>query len=332
MLRESWYVACATSRLASNPLPVRVLDQDLVVYRDNDGSPHALLDRCCHRGVKLSLGRVADGNLACGYHGWRYNGTGRCVLVPSLPADFRIPKALGVPAFTCKEQDSYIWVWMGQGDAQPTEPPRIAEFDQYQWRQGVSSMACSATMLIENQFDCAHPAFAHEGTHPSYFASKVGGMREYSFEVRTTADGIVAFYPPTDSADEPIPEDYTSLTRLELPSRVCIHQRMWRVDFFVLVHIVPTGASTCRMEWLQRGKKGDTGVTWVDRETRLIEQDRLLLESAQPAYDGGEKFERSVAADVVTVMVRRVMTLAGKGRWMQDRHVIPRRHIVHLRG
>lgn len=331
MLREGWYVACAASQLGEGPRSVRVLDQDLVVFRDGGGCSRALLDRCCHRGVKLSLGRITDGSIACGYHGWQYDGTGRCVLVPSLPMSAAIPRALAVPSFPCVEQDSYVWVWMGEGEPMPSSPSRIEHLEDYAWTQGVSPMRCSATMLIENQFDTAHPAFAHAGTHPSYFLSRVTGRQEYSFEVRTTEEGMVAFYPITESDQDPIPSEYKTLTRFELPSRVYIHQRILKMEFFVLVHIVPTGEGSCRMEWLQRGKKRASGITWVDQEPKLIEQDRLLLESAQPSYDAGDAFERSVGADRVTVMVRRVVALAASGRWHEDRGKLPQRLIVHLR-
>jgi phenylpropionate dioxygenase-like ring-hydroxylating dioxygenase large terminal subunit len=61
-----------------------------VLFRDDAGKPHALLNRCCHRGVQLSLGKVVDGAIACRYHGWRYDGSGRCIHIPSLTADGRI--------------------------------------------------------------------------------------------------------------------------------------------------------------------------------------------------------------------------------------------------
>src|ERR1041385_5261181 len=69
MLRDYWYIACAASRLGAAPLAIKVLDQELVVFKDASGGAHALLDRCCHRGARLSLGTVTDGALACGYHG-----------------------------------------------------------------------------------------------------------------------------------------------------------------------------------------------------------------------------------------------------------------------
>jgi phenylpropionate dioxygenase-like ring-hydroxylating dioxygenase large terminal subunit len=99
MLSNFWYTACASSRLQSAPFATRVLDSDLVLFRDSTGTAHALLDRCCHRGVKLSLGRMTDGRLACGYHGWQYDGSGRCVHVPSLTAGRQIPETFRVPSF-----------------------------------------------------------------------------------------------------------------------------------------------------------------------------------------------------------------------------------------
>ncbi len=332
MLREHWYVACASSRLTAEPRALRVLDHEIVLFRDGENRAQALMDRCCHRGVRLSLGKITNGNLACGYHGWQYCGNGRCVHVPSLAESSPIPESFRVKAFPCLEQDGYIWVWTGAGEPEQATPPSVPDFDQYSWTQGVIHAACNATMMIENQFDCAHPAFAHVGTHPSYFASLVNGLREYDFEVRTTDKGMVAFFPMTASETDPIPDKFKTMTRFELPSRVYVHQQFLRMNFYVLLHIVPTGTNTCRMEWLQRGKRDAGGVTWVEQETKLIEQDRVLLESSQPWYDVGDDFEHSVAADFVTVLVRRVMAAAQNGRWMEERHQLPQRRIVHVRG
>jgi phenylpropionate dioxygenase-like ring-hydroxylating dioxygenase large terminal subunit len=93
MLRDYWYPACASSRLAAQPVASRVLDQEIVLFRDEAGAAHALLDRCCHRGVKLSLGKSTRGCVACPYHGWEYDGAGTCVHVPSLAEGREIPKA-----------------------------------------------------------------------------------------------------------------------------------------------------------------------------------------------------------------------------------------------
>src|SRR5262249_26074417 len=196
MLRDYWYIACAASRLGAAPLAIQVLDQELVVFKDASGGAHALLDRCCHRGARLSLGTVTDGALACGYHGWRYDGTGRCMHIPSLPSDRRMPAGVGVRAFPCAAQDSYLWVWMGETHAQPAPPPRLPELERYAWQQGSITFRCDAMKAIENNVDWCHPPFTHLGTHPFYFGVRDHGFREYAYEVRTTERGLVRCAPP----------------------------------------------------------------------------------------------------------------------------------------
>jgi phenylpropionate dioxygenase-like ring-hydroxylating dioxygenase large terminal subunit len=74
-----WYVACRSTALRRRPLARRLLGMPLVLFRDAGGQPAALLDRCPHRNLPLSLGRVlASGRLECAYHGWQLDASGRC--------------------------------------------------------------------------------------------------------------------------------------------------------------------------------------------------------------------------------------------------------------
>ena len=99
-----WYAACASRQLRAVPRAARLLNLDLVLFRASDGGARALLDRCCHRGVKLSRGRCIEGAVSCGYHGWRFDGSGRCVEIPSLGPEQRIPAKAQVPAFACEQR------------------------------------------------------------------------------------------------------------------------------------------------------------------------------------------------------------------------------------
>jgi phenylpropionate dioxygenase-like ring-hydroxylating dioxygenase large terminal subunit len=156
-----WYIACASSRLGAAPRAFRVFDANLVLFRDSAGVVAALRDRCCHRGVKLSLGQVVDDNLACGYHGWRDDGKGQCVHIPSLTAGQAIPGRARVDSFRCHEQQGYVWVWMGDPAKMRGPPPQIASFSEKRWWQGSVPMQCPALMGIENNLDWYHPYFAH---------------------------------------------------------------------------------------------------------------------------------------------------------------------------
>lgn len=331
MLRNYWYIACATTQLASAPRATRVLDQDLVCFRDSAGHPHALLDRCCHRGTPLSFGEVVDGCLACRYHGWRYDGSGTCVHIPSLTSGRRIPPDYEVPACPCLEHDGYIWVWMGTSIQAPTYHPSVPEFTQYAWLQGARDWRCSSLRALENNVDCCHPAFAHPGTHPRALMVQEHGLGEQGYEMRTLPQGLVVFAPPTTSADDPIPEQPWFVLRFELPDRVTVQRP--RAHELIIMHFVPTGANTCRLEWLRHpaGLTG-SGVSWTEEESTVLAQDRRILEGAQRWYDqGGEAFERSVEGDAAPLMVRRIVALAAQGRWEAERSALRQRRVVIVR-
>jgi phenylpropionate dioxygenase-like ring-hydroxylating dioxygenase large terminal subunit len=128
MNRNAWYAACPASRLGLRPLAIRIFDYDLVLFRDAVKAPQALLNRCCHRGVQLSLGKVDNGAISCRYHGWRYSSNGKCVHIPTLLRAAHIPSGAQVRSFPCAERDGYLWVWAGKPTADVQPPPDIAEF------------------------------------------------------------------------------------------------------------------------------------------------------------------------------------------------------------
>jgi phenylpropionate dioxygenase-like ring-hydroxylating dioxygenase large terminal subunit len=332
MLRDYWYIACASSRLARAPRASRVLDEDLVLFRDVSGSPAALRNRCCHRGVPLSLGRVSNGVLECGYHGWRYDRTGRCVHIPSLPTEDAIPEGVRVECYPCREQEGYVWVWLGDPDLATDPPLPIAGFNERRWWQGSVLMRCAALMGIENNLDWCHPYFVHRWRHGQYFATRFRGFQEQCYEIRRTKHGMVVFAPATSDNCQPMPANPAVSLGFSLPDRVTVEfGRGFR--YAIVMHFVPTGESTCRLEWLAtRMMPFGARLRWTAVEPAIFAQDRRLLESAQAQYErAGASFERSVAADTATLMVRRIVALAAERRWNQDDEAIPVRRLVRLR-
>jgi len=308
------------------------MGQAIALYRNAEGQALALEDRCCHRGVELSRGRVtAQGTLACTYHGWEYDGTGRCTHVPSLPQGTRIPIKFEVRPYPTCEQDHYVWVWMGDGEP-VGKPSPIPGAHDYAWRQGTVQVKCNASMFLENMLDGAHVVFTHKGTHPGYFLNAMNGFKEYEYEVRVNDHGFTLFYPPTASADEPMPERADSVATFELPDRAVVFQKGLRTDFFNIIHMVPVTPESCRVEWMVR-QGGDTPcVEWEPEETRTMQQDRILQESAQMNYSReGAGFERSVPADYATLLVRKILKLADEGRWPAERGTLVQRKLVMVR-
>src|SRR5439155_14150388 len=117
-LRNSWYVAAWDREVTRLPLARTFLDEPVVLYRTEDGSPVALEDRCCHRQLPLSMGKVEGNRLRCGYHGLKFNSSGLCI---EIPGQVNVPPQARVRAFPTVERFNWLWIWMGDpAKADPT--------------------------------------------------------------------------------------------------------------------------------------------------------------------------------------------------------------------
>lgn len=312
MIWNQWYTACASSRLGAAPRAVRVLDRDLALWRDASGTARAVLDRCCHRGYRLSRGRVVGDELECGLHGWRYDAAGRCVRVPSLGAA-RVPPDFEVPAFACLETDGYVWVWMGRAGAQPRGTPAIPGFGGRSWLQGCVDIACAAARGVEINLDGAHVYFVH-ATHPAAvaFRASANALSDARQELRVSARGLVVFWPPVGSAADAIP-DTASRIAFELPYTVRFANP--RGAKTLILQFVPTGAACCRLEYLMSfDQPGAPRVVWIDRIPEIFAEDRAVLEIIQGAATGAGG-THSVEADAAGLVARRILHLAESGKW-----------------
>ena len=119
-IRNHWYVAALSGEVADRPVGFTVLDEPIVLFRDTAGAVIALEDRCVHRQAPLSLGTVLGDRLQCGYHGFTYDRTGACVLVPSQD---RIPPNAAVRAYPVRERQGMVFVWTGDPALSRTREP-----------------------------------------------------------------------------------------------------------------------------------------------------------------------------------------------------------------
>lgn len=136
----------------------------LVLWRDETGKARAFPDRCIHRNAPLSEGRVVGGQLQCPYHGWRYDGQGRCIHVPALAASRTIPTSACTRSLPVTEQDGYVWVWPGEAapDSAPFVFPHHAESGWTTFRMR-TRFASGVEACLENFLDCPHTAHVHRG-------------------------------------------------------------------------------------------------------------------------------------------------------------------------
>lgn len=163
-IARAWYIACTSRELRGRPLARVILGTPLVLFRASAGEATALLDRCAHRNVPLSLGKVAGERLQCAYHGWQFDGAGACRAIPGLCGE---PEGRGrrVPAYPVRELDGYVWVWMDPESTPEIEPYRLALANEPGYAMVRRRVVAPGTLhaTVENALDVPHTAFLHAG-------------------------------------------------------------------------------------------------------------------------------------------------------------------------
>ena len=184
--RTLWHPVAQSSEVVDAPLSVQLLNEAVVLWRNADGLAQAFVDRCPHRGARLSMGRVENGHLECPYHGWQFSSGGQCIKVPAVP-DFTPPASQRVKAFEVQEAYGLVWVRLEAGDSQL--PVFAAESDEHLRKVncGPYDVAASAPRIIENFLDMSHFGFVHEGWLGSRDATAIA-----AYKVETTPTGVMA--------------------------------------------------------------------------------------------------------------------------------------------
>jgi vanillate O-demethylase monooxygenase subunit len=164
-LRDAWYVASMERDLQQRPLPIKVLNEKIVLYRQTTGAVAALEDACAHRKLPLSMGRIRGDDIECGYHGLVYNASGECV---HMPCAERIPKKARVRSYPLASRYGLIWIWMG--DPARADPAQLFEVDHWgdpAWgmtRGDAMSVDCNYLFMTDNLLDPSHVAWVHPGS------------------------------------------------------------------------------------------------------------------------------------------------------------------------
>ena len=163
-VRNRWYVAALSEELTDRPLGRVMMDEPVVLYRLADGTPVALEDRCLHRQAPLSLGWVEGDHLRCCYHGLLFDRDGGCIEVPGQTA---IPPNDGIGRYEVREQQGFIFVWMGEeGRSEATDPYDFPWGGKEGWRGLYAQFhaKCNWQLLVDNLLDVSHIAYAHRTT------------------------------------------------------------------------------------------------------------------------------------------------------------------------
>ena len=163
LMRRYWQPAALVAELdGPRPVvPVQLLGENFVLFRDAAGR-YGLLDRDCpHRGADLAFGRLEDGGLRCAFHGWLFDVDGRCLQTPAEPVGSRFCEKLRQGAYPVVEKNGILFAWLGEG-----EPPAFPEIDCFTAPDAYTfafkgRIDCNWLQALEVGIDPAHASFLH---------------------------------------------------------------------------------------------------------------------------------------------------------------------------
>lgn len=196
-LRNAWYVAAWDHEVTAGCLLGRILlNEPVVLYRARDGRVVALEDRCCHRHYPLHEGTLTDDGLQCRYHGFTYDGTGRCV---RIPGESSVPDGVRVKTYPVVERYRWIWVWMG--DPARADESAIVDFhwlDDPRWRARGTMfyVKSSYELILENLLDLTHLTFLHQATIGNYATAEKAEVTTHPTEHDVTVARWMIDSPP----------------------------------------------------------------------------------------------------------------------------------------
>ncbi len=185
-LKNAWYVAGWSKEYGQKLVAQRLLNECVVLYRKQDGTPVALEDACPHRKLPLSKGSLKNDAIECGYHGLTFDGSGKCVAAPTQPK--QIPKKARVRSYPVVDRYRLLWIWMGEPElADPNDIVHIENFDNSNWgctEGGTMEMECNYLWICDNLLDPSHVAWVHV----SSFAG--AGTDDGQLDLHRTASGV----------------------------------------------------------------------------------------------------------------------------------------------
>lgn len=206
-LEDYWYVLCESTDVKKKPKTFKLLNKDLVVYRDDQDKVHVFIDMCPHRNVPMSDGYVCNGNLVCGFHGWEFNNEGTCVKVPGMVEKEKI-KAPRLRKYNVVEQDGLIFTCLNpKSEKKHYVPEHIAnpKMGTYTFR---THLKCGILNLAENFLDPFHTPFVHAGIirteskrYKNYITpTHIDDGIEVAYKKEKPQSGFIALFgPPIDN-------------------------------------------------------------------------------------------------------------------------------------
>ncbi len=302
-LRRFWQPVAYSDELTDLPKKLRILGEDLVVYRDFNGDVGLLELHCAHRGTSLEFGIVCQTGIMCCYHGWRFDKDGTILETPGEPESSTLKDRLFQGAYPVHESNGLIFTYMGPPDKLPPFPLYDSLIRPgYKIMPGQSyTYPCNWLQILENAMDPVHTSFLHTIISGSQFTDQFGVIPELDYVetpagmvylgARRVGDNVwvrsVENVFPNMQQVAPVWEDGKSVHPFDGPmmTRWIVPMDDTNTMLIELRHISETEEAT--PAW------------WVDRETMLPAQlpisDSLEDQQRQPSDYEAQVTQRPIA-------------------------------------
>jgi 5,5'-dehydrodivanillate O-demethylase oxygenase subunit len=222
-LRRFWQPVYRSEDLVTGkPKPIRIMSEDLTLYRGLSGKTYLVDFRCAHRRTQLSVGWVENETIRCFYHGWRYDGTGQCVEQPAEQHPFC--QKIKIKSYPVEEYLGVIFAYMGE-----ESPPPLPRYPGLENVEGVREVEvnyrdCNYFQNIENTLDRVHVGFVHSSLNDRFEGVKTAG----TFDGRTDS--------PVLRAEETA---WGIRTHVEHPSGLKFHEYMGMPNVQYVPYAIP---------------------------------------------------------------------------------------------
>ena len=330
-VRDHWYaIAFSHEVKQGQPFARKCMDEPVLLFRDSDNQVAALYDRCPHRGVPLSQGKVLSHTVECAYHGFQFDRSGRCVVIPTQE---RIPRTACTRSYPVVEQMQFVWIWMGDpAKADLALVPNYAQMGCSENDRGrswhfepyfVMEIKANYSLLFENLLDTSHISYLHIG------GIDAGNMATAPFTI--SADGSIVVLERNLARDVTVPG---TAMLFSLPVGQVFSRRLRSQSFLPNLHLIsntigfpeePTRSPNMRLnimpitpaarnhlyQFVVIATSYPVNVTqnMKDQLWAVFSQDLEALEAIQAGYDelGPDMREFSVQADAAAVSARRIL-------------------------
>ena len=194
LLRRYWHPVGVLADATATPRKLRVLGEDLVLFRDGTGRPGLVYEHCAHRGTSLYYGKVEERGIRCCYHGWLFDVQGHCMEQPCEPEGGRARGKIRQPWYPVQELYGLIWAYMGPPEKKPVLPRYecLETLDAGEFLEvnansigggGPQIIPCNWLQHYENLVDPFHVVILHSAFSGTQFVEEMAVMPQVTWEV-----------------------------------------------------------------------------------------------------------------------------------------------------